>query len=213
MSKSHDETRVSMQNSATSVYKVCRDDGSIRPARQVRSPNQDDRPEGCVPQLIVVHGISLPPGEFGGPWIEQLFTNCLDWSAHEYFEGMRGLEVSAHLLVRRDGELVQFVPFDRRAWHAGLSAFRGRARCNDYSIGIELEGTDDTAYSDEQYRVLAAVLLALVEAYPGLDARHIAAHSDVAPGRKSDPGPAFDWFRLYDDLTDRHQAQNPSETV
>jgi len=202
-----------MQERFAPVYTVTRDDGYISPARQVRSPNQDDRPDGRGPELVVVHGISLPPGEFGGPWIEQLFTNRLDWSAHAYFEGMRGLEVSAHLLIRRDGELVQFVPFHRRAWHAGLSAFRGRARCNDYSIGIELEGTDDTPYSDEQYRVLAAVLLALQEAYPGLDARRIAAHSDIAPGRKSDPGPAFDWFRLYDDLAGQHRASSRNETA
>lgn len=191
-----------MQKREMRQFDVSRDDGRIRPAREVRSPNQDDRPGGCEPELVVVHGISLPPGEFGGPWIEQLFTNCLDWSAHGYFEGIRGLEVSAHLLIRRDGELIQFVPFHRRAWHAGRSVFRGRERCNDYSIGIELEGADDIAYSDDQYRVLPAVLRALQRAYPALDARCLAAHSDVAPGRKSDPGPAFDWFRLYDGLTE-----------
>ncbi|MDH4108546.1 MAG: 1,6-anhydro-N-acetylmuramyl-L-alanine amidase AmpD [Gammaproteobacteria bacterium] len=194
-------------------FEVTPGDGMIRPARQVRSPNQDDRPGGCEPELVVVHGISLPPGEFGGPWIEQLFTNRLDWAAHGYFEGIRSLEVSAHLLIRRDGELIQFVPFTRRAWHAGHSVFRGRSRCNDYSIGIELEGSDDTPYAAEQYRVLVSVLHALRSAYPGLDARHVAAHSDIAPGRKSDPGPAFDWFRLYDGLSQRHRESDPNETA
>jgi AmpD protein len=174
--------------------------GLVESARQCESPNQDERPEGVVPGLIVVHGISLPPGSYSGPAIEQLFTNCLDWGAHPYFEQIRGFEVSSHLLIRRDGELVQFVPFDRRAWHAGESYFRGRARCNDYSIGIELEGEDDTAYDDRQYDMLAAVLKAILLAYPGISTREIAAHSDISPGRKTDPGPAFDWLRLYDGL-------------
>lgn len=172
----------------------------IRPARQCPSPNQDARPVGASPELLVIHGISLPPGEFGGDAIEQLFCNTLDWDSHPYYAGIRGLEVSAHLLIRRDGELVQFVPFDRRAWHAGASRFRDRTVCNDYSIGIELEGTDDTAYDDRQYAVLPAVVRALGVAYPVLTPRRIAAHSDIAPGRKTDPGPAFDWLRLYDGL-------------
>jgi N-acetyl-anhydromuramoyl-L-alanine amidase len=175
--------------------------GLLRPARQCPSPNQDDRPEGVEPELVVLHGISLPPGEFGGAHIEQFFTNCLDRAGHPYFEEICGMHVSAHLLIRRDGEVLQFVPFGRRAWHAGESSFRGRARCNDYSIGIELEGTDDTPYTDVQYAVLAPVLRALFDVWPTLDARVVAAHSDVAPGRKSDPGPAFDWLRLYDALT------------
>lgn len=148
----------------------------------------------------MIHGISLPPGEFGGDAIEKLFRNCLDWDGHPYFREIRGLEVSAHLLIRRDGQLLQFVPFTRRAWHAGVSCFRERQVCNDFSIGIELEGTDSTPYDDRQYEVLVAVIRALMHAYPGLSARRVAAHSDISPGRKTDPGPAFDWLRLYDGL-------------
>jgi AmpD protein len=176
--------------------------GVIESARQCPSPNQDERPAGCAPELVVVHGISLPPGDYSGQQIEQLFTNCLDWEAHPYFGEIRGMEVSAHLLVRRDGELVQFVPFDRRAWHAGQSCFRGRTTCNDFSIGIELEGEDEVPYDDRQYDVLARVIRALMRAYPDISTRHIAAHSDIVPGRKTDPGPAFDWLRLYDELND-----------
>ncbi len=174
--------------------------GLIRPARQAPSCNCDARPEDCEPRMIVLHGISLPPGQYGGPEIEALFTNSLDWDVHPYFDEIRGLEVSAHLLIRRDGELVQFVPFSQRAWHAGESCFRGRSRCNDYSIGIELEGEDDTPYEDEQYEVLLGVLSALRSAYPDISNREIAAHSDISAGRKTDPGPAFDWLRLYDGL-------------
>jgi AmpD protein len=150
--------------------------------------------------MIVVHGISLPPGEFGGPEIEALFTNQLDWDAHPYFAEIRGLEVSAHLLIRRDGRVVQFVPFTQRAWHAGESCFRGQQCCNDFSIGIELEGEDETPYDDRQYTVLQGVIAALCVAYPAISPREVAGHCDIAPGRKSDPGPAFDWFRLYDGL-------------
>jgi len=175
--------------------------GLIRPARQVPSCNSDARPDSCEPQLIVVHGISLPPGQFGGAEIESLFTNCLDWDAHPYFEEIRGLEVSAHLLIRRAGELIQFVPLTQRAWHAGESCFQGRARCNDRSIGIELEGEDDLAYDDRQYDTLIPLLASMLRAYPSLSARRIAAHSDIAAGRKTDPGPAFDWLRLYDGLS------------
>ena len=147
-----------------------------------------------------MHGISLPPGEFGGPHIEELFCNSLDWDEHPYFDEIRGLKVSAHLLVRRDGQVVQFVPLGKRAWHAGESSFRGRSQCNDFSIGIEVEGEDNTPYDDVQYATLAELLRALMDAYPALDARRIAGHCDVAPGRKTDPGPAFDWMRLYDCL-------------
>ena len=174
--------------------------GLIETARQCPSPNQDARPTGCSPELIVLHGISLPPGQFGGNAIEQLFTNTLDWDSHPYFDQIRGLEVSSHLLIRRDGELVQFVPLTERAWHAGASRFRGRGTCNDYSIGIELEGEDDVPYDDRQYATRTATVQALLQAYPTLSARRIAAHSDIAPGRKTDPGPAFDWLRLYDGL-------------
>jgi AmpD protein len=184
-------------------YRVNVGRGLIVPARQCHSPNRDARPDGAAPELLVIHGISLPPGEYGGPQIEDLFMNRLDWDAHPYFGEIRGLEVSTHLLIRRDGELIQFVPFSERAWHAGESCFRGRDRCNDFSIGIELEGEDDTPYADAQYAVLTGVTAALLDAYPALTAREIAAHSDLAPGRKTDPGPAFDWLRLYDGLGQR----------
>jgi AmpD protein len=177
--------------------------GLLSPARQCLSPNRDARPADTTPELVILHGISLPPGEFGGHQIEALFLNQLDWDAHPYFAEIRGMEVSAHLLVRRDGELVQFVPFTERAWHAGESRFRGRSRCNDFSIGIELEGEDDTPYDERQYRVLPGVLRAVSQAYPGVSPRELAGHSDVSPGRKSDPGPAFDWLRLYDALGEK----------
>ena len=164
------------------------------------SPNRDARPDDRDPGLIVVHAISLPPGCFGGRYIEELFTNRLDWDAHPYFSQIEGLEVSAHLLLRRDGELIQFVPFGERAWHAGESSFRGHPRCNDFSIGIELEGDDETDYTDQQYTHLVHVIAAIRRAYPGISGRHIAGHCDISPGRKSDPGPAFDWLRLYDGL-------------
>jgi AmpD protein len=173
------------------------DRGEFRP-----SPNRDARPEGTEPALIVVHGISLPPGQFGGPEIEALFTNTLDWDAHPYFSEIRGLEVSAHLLIRRDGTVIQFVPLGQRAWHAGASRFRARDCCNDFSIGIELEGEDETPYDDRQYDAVQGVILALCDAYPAISPREIAGHSDIAPGRKTDPGPAFDWFRLYDGLVE-----------
>ncbi|MDH4046810.1 MAG: 1,6-anhydro-N-acetylmuramyl-L-alanine amidase AmpD [Gammaproteobacteria bacterium] len=181
-------------------YRVDPSTGILAPSVQCPSPNQDDRPEGCQPELIVVHGISLPPGEFGGPEIEQLFTNRLDWDAHPYFQEIRGTEVSSHLLIRRDGSVVQFVPFNRRAWHAGESRFRGRRRCNDFSLGIELEGTDQDPYTDPQYEQLAAVISAICKAYPTISIRTVAGHCDVSPGRKTDPGPVFDWPRLYDGL-------------
>ncbi len=181
-------------------FSVDAETGLLHGARLCDSPNADARPPGTDIDMLVLHGISLPPGEYGSDAIEALFTNRLDPSAHPYFESIAGLEVSAHLLIRRDGEVVQFVPFDRRAWHAGLSRFRERERCNDFSIGIELEGCDDEPYSDEQYAKLVDVVAALLAAFPALSTRRIAAHSDIAPGRKTDPGPAFDWLRLYDGL-------------
>lgn len=144
----------------------------------------------------MVHGISLPPGEFGGPWIERLFTNRLDPAAHPSFPEIAGLQVSSHLLIRRDGELVQFVPLTRRAWHAGQSSFCGRERCNDFSIGIEMEGADDVPYTAVQYRRLARLVRALRAALPSLRAAPLVGHSDIAPERKTDPGPAFDWGRM-----------------
>jgi len=167
--------------------------GYAAPARQVRSPNRDARPAGTVVSLIVVHGISLPPGEFGGEGIVQLFTNRLDPAGHPYYAATAGIRVSAHFLIRRDGELVQFVGCNERAWHAGVSAWKGKARCNDFSIGIELEGADDVPYTAVQYTSLARLVRALQRAYPIAD---VAGHSDIAPSRKTDPGPAFDWARL-----------------
>ena len=167
--------------------------GLVAEARYVPSPNQDARPPGASIDLIVVHGIGMPPGEFGGPWVEQLFLNRLPSAAHPFFATLEGLKVSAHVFIRRDGALLQFVPFHARAWHAGASAWRHRVACNDFSIGIELEGADDVPYEPVQYERLAALVAALARAYPTLAPDAIAGHSDVAPGRKTDPGPAFDW--------------------
>lgn len=162
-------------------------------ARQVPSPNVDDRPPETEITLLVVHNISLPPGVFGGDAVLRLFTNTLDWASHPAYEPLRALRVSAHFFVRRTGEVIQFVPCGRRAWHAGESEWRGRPRCNDFSIGIELEGTDTAAYADVQYYRLARLAVALRRRYPIAD---MVGHSDVAPARKTDPGPAFDWLRL-----------------
>ena len=158
----------------------------------IPSPNCDERPADTRIELLVIHAISLPPGQFGGPAIAALFTNRLDPTAHPYYAGLKDLHVSAHFLVRRDGALTQFVPCGRRAWHAGASTWRGRSRCNDFSIGIELEGTDDVAFEPVQYTALASVTRALQARYPVDD---IAGHSAIAPGRKTDPGPHFDWAR------------------
>jgi AmpD protein len=185
------------------MLKLEPESGLFAGARQVLSPNCDDRPAGCDPGLIVVHGISLPPGEFGGPWIDRLFTNTLPADEHPYFAEIVGLEVSAHFLIRRDGELVQYVPVDRRAWHAGESSFEGRERCNDFSIGIELEGEDTTPYEDIQYRQLAALIESLRAQIKSLADARVVGHSDVAPGRKTDPGEAFDWQYLNDLLNSR----------
>jgi len=161
--------------------------------RIVDSPNQDARPPGVEISLVVIHSISLPPGQFGGDAIERLFTNRLDAAAHPYFESIAHLRVSSHFLVRRDGALVRFVPVERRAWHAGASSWRGRSRCNDFSVGIELEGSDDSPFADPQYAALARLLMDLQTRLP---LRDIVGHSDIAPGRKTDPGPQFDWPRL-----------------
>jgi AmpD protein len=166
--------------------------GALVPVRFVRSPNCDERPPGAVIDLLVIHAISLPPGEFGGPAIEALFTNTLDPAGHPYFAGIAALKVSAHFLVRRDGSVIQFVPCTMRAWHAGASRWLGRERCNDFSIGIELEGADDVSFEPAQYASLAALTDALAAGYP---LAHVAGHSDVAPDRKTDPGPCFDWPR------------------
>jgi len=173
-------------------------------ARQVASPNFDARPPGAAIELIVIHGMSLPPGCYGGPEIDCLFTNTLDPAAHPYFADIAHLRVSSHLLIRRDGELVQYVPFDQRAWHAGQSCYRGRAACNDFSIGIELEGQDDEPYTAQQYRQLAGVVRALVARWPGLTPESIVGHCDISPERKTDPGPAFDWQQLHALLETHH---------
>ena len=170
--------------------------GLLARTRQVLSSHFDARPAGAVPELIVVHCISLPPGEYGGPWIEYLFTGTLPRDRHPYFATIPPGRVSAHLLIRRDGTPVQFVPFGARAWHAGVSQYQGRAACNDFSIGIELEGTEDTAFAEPQYATLAVVIRALLARYDTLAAARIVGHSDIAPGRKLDPGTKFDWPRL-----------------
>ncbi|MEC5317386.1 1,6-anhydro-N-acetylmuramyl-L-alanine amidase AmpD [Brenneria populi subsp. brevivirga] len=172
------------------------ENGWLSGVKQVPSPHCDSRPDDEPPSLLVVHNISLPPGEFGGPYIDQLFTATLDPDAHPYFAGIHHLRVSAHCLIRRDGEIIQYVPFHLRAWHAGVSAFEGRERCNDFSVGIELEGTDTLPFTTEQYARLVAVTRLLIDAYPITPSR-ITGHSDIAPGRKTDPGPAFDWDFYY----------------
>jgi AmpD protein len=170
--------------------------GLVAGARYLASPNCDDRPPGSEPELIVVHGISLPPGEFGGPWIDNFFTNRLDPEVHPYFREIVAMRVSSHLLIRRDGEIVQYVPITRRAWHAGESCHDGRDCCNDFSVGIELEGEDEVAYERVQYDRLAELVQGLRQAYPGLRDAPVVGHADIAPARKTDPGPAFDWGRL-----------------
>lgn len=177
--------------------------GLLDKARQRPSPNRDERPTGVPVDLIVIHNISLPPGEFGGPWIDDLFCNRLDPEAHPYFAGIHTLRVSSHLLIRRDGAVVQYVPFHQRAWHAGESCYQGRRRCNDYAIGIELEGTDWLPFEAAQYTMLETVVAALLHAYPTLDSERITGHSDIAPGRKTDPGPCFERARFQKGLQTR----------
>ena len=169
------------------------DDGWLEGVDRRPSPNCDHRPDGEAVVLIVVHAISLPPGRFGGPYIEDLFLNRLDPAAHPYFAAISDRRVSAHFLVRRDGRLLQFVSCDERAWHAGVSSWQGRERCNDFSIGIELEGCDDQGFATSQYIVLNRLLAVLNGRYPLLD---VVGHSDIAPGRKTDPGPNFEWSRV-----------------
>jgi AmpD protein len=170
--------------------------GWIDGVRRVVSPNSDERPPGAELELIVVHGISLPPGKFGDGWIERLFCNDLPPDADPYFATVCHLRVSAHVLIVRDGELIQFVPFNRRAWHAGHSDYCGRTGCNDFSVGIELEGTDELPYAAPQYMALATLIAALRRTYPSLRAAEVLGHSDIAPGRKTDPGLGFDWQAL-----------------
>lgn len=166
--------------------------GLLEGARFIASRNYDERPSGTAVELLVIHNISLPPGEFGGPGIIDFFTRQLDLDAHPYYQGIKDLTVSSHFLIRRDGEIIQFVSCDKRAWHAGESVWRGQSRCNDFSLGIELEGTDDLPFEDAQYLRLAALARALEAKYPITDS---VGHCDIAPGRKTDPGPYFDWVR------------------
>lgn len=170
--------------------------GLLKNVRQIPSPNCNDRPKGEGVNLLVIHNISLPPREFGGPYIDALFTNTLESNIHPYFATIASQRVSSHCLIRRDGALTQYVPFTKRAWHAGVSEFQGKSDCNDYSIGIELEGADDIPYTDVQYAVLADLIITLQGYYPGITWDRIVGHSTIAPDRKTDPGSAFDWNLL-----------------
>jgi len=176
------------------------ENGWIIEAERCPSPNYNDRPGGIDIDLLVIHNISLPPAQFGGPYVRDFFLNRLDCLADPYFEKIASLKVSAHCFIDRDGMLTQFVSFNKRAWHAGRSSFGGRDECNDYSVGIELEGCDDVAYTDAQYACLAKVTRALLDAYPAINRERITGHSDIAPHRKTDPGPAFDWARYFKGL-------------
>ena len=183
-----------------------RSSGRFPGVRWCPSPNFGPRPDGSSISLLVVHNISLPPEQFGGPHIENFFCNCLDTAAHPYFETIAELKVSAHALIRRDGSVIQFVSCLDRAWHAGRSSFQGKEECNDYSIGIELEGADDVPYTDDQYRALARLALLAMTAWPEITPGRIAGHSDIAPGRKTDPGPAFEWSRFRALLSNEEMA-------
>ncbi|MFO7604322.1 MAG: 1,6-anhydro-N-acetylmuramyl-L-alanine amidase AmpD [Gammaproteobacteria bacterium] len=175
--------------------------GWVQGVQHIPSPNADARPEAAQIDLLVIHNISLPPGEFGGPYIEQLFCNQLDPQAHPYFAEIAHLKVSSHVLIRRGGDIVQFVPLSQRAWHAGESHFCGQSCCNDFSIGIELEGTDEQAFTEAQYAALAALSRLIMQHYPAITPERITGHSDIAPGRKTDPGIAFDWVRYRQNLS------------
>ena len=180
-----------MQHAAT--FQVI--EGQLIGARQIASPNYNARPAHSEIELLVVHSVSLPPSQFGGGYIEQFFQNELDWSLHPYFQTIQGMQVSTHLLILRSGEVLQFVNFNQRAWHSGRSTYLGKKECNDYSIGIELEGSDDLPFQEIQYQVLAHVVTVLQATYPKL-LQHVAGHSDIARGRKTDPGPYFDWLKI-----------------
>lgn len=168
--------------------------------RRVPSPHCNNRPDGCEVDLLVIHCISLPPGQYGGSHIDTFFLGQLDIDAHPYFSEIGALQVSAHILIERGGRVTQYVPLGRRAWHAGQSEFEGRCNCNDFSVGVELEGLDTDTYTDAQYRSLAEVTAAIMAAYPGITRERITGHSDIAPGRKLDPGPGFDWGRYFSEL-------------
>ncbi|MCC5797410.1 MAG: 1,6-anhydro-N-acetylmuramyl-L-alanine amidase AmpD [Methylophaga sp.] len=178
-------------------FKIDRRTGILNEAKFLLSPNHDQRPDPADIGGIVLHNISLPPGQFNGDWITDLFLNRLDPEAHPYFEAIALMRVSAHLLIRRNGELIQYVPFHLRAWHAGESCWNGRQRCNDFTVGIELEGDDRSAFETAQYQSLVEVIEALLLAYPTLSKTAITGHEHIAPGRKTDPGPFFDWAALH----------------
>lgn len=184
-----------------SQFRLDRDSEWLQGVRRVLSPNHDERPAGTEIELLVIHGISLPPGEFGGGYIDQLFTNTLSPGDHPYFSGIAKLQLSSHVLINRKGEVTQYVPFTRRAWHAGESEFQGRMQCNNFSIGIELEGCDDQPYTEKQYDTLTSLTLALRRHWPAIENDHIVGHCHISPERKTDPGPLFDWpyyFKLLD---------------
>ena len=183
--------------------------GLLSDVPYIPSPNCDDRPAGTDITLLVIHNISLPPDEFGGDGVIELFTNRIDPHAHPYYQSLQDLKVSAHFFVRRDGTVIQFVPCLKRAWHAGISCWQGKERCNDFSIGIELEGSDSTAFTPAQYITLIALTQCLCEHYP---IQHITGHSDIAPGRKTDPGPYFDWEKYGDSLESDLIMQSVSNT-
>ncbi len=191
ISNSSDSNSSGLDFKAKSIH-----NGWLASARQVKSPHFNQRPSSSEISLLVIHNISLPPNQFGGPYIEDFFQGKLDASAHPYFQSIAALQVSAHLLIKRSGELVQFVSFNDRAWHAGQSHFKGRDNCNDFSIGIELEGADHIAYTDQQYQQLSAVTLLIQQHYPLVTVENIAGHNDIAPQRKTDPGESFDWQRF-----------------
>ncbi|MGG5414186.1 1,6-anhydro-N-acetylmuramyl-L-alanine amidase AmpD [Edwardsiella tarda] len=186
------------------------ENGWLCGVRRVPSPHCDARPQGELPSVLVIHNISLPAGEFGGPYIDHLFSGTLATEDHPSFAELRGLRVSAHCLIRRDGQIVQYVPFEARAWHAGVSRYQGRERCNDFSVGIELEGTDSLPYTSQQYRALAEVSATLMHHYPMSPAR-VTGHSDIAPGRKSDPGQAFCWQTFHRQLREALAALEAEE--
>jgi len=176
--------------------KIDKASGLLEQSEFIESPNFDDRPQGQEVSLLVVHGISLPAGKYGGPWISQLFTNCLSADDHDDFADICDLHVSSHFLIRRDGSVIQYVPVHHRAWHAGVSCFEQQHACNDYSVGIELEGTDDEPYTSEQYDQLIELAAAVMDIYPSITLPRIVGHADIAPGRKTDPGESFDWQQL-----------------
>ena len=180
--------------------------GKLIGATQIASPNFNTRPDDTDIQLIVIHNISLPPSQFGGGYIQQFFQNKLDWSIHPYFQTIEGMQVSAHLLILRTGEVIQFVNFNDRSWHAGRSSYLAQKECNDYSIGIELEGSDDLPFEVEQYQALVEIVTVLRQAYPKIQ-NHIAGHSDIAPKRKTDPGLYFDW-QLFRQLLSKKTSSN-----